>query len=125
MSEDDFKRIFSANLRHYMDVTGKTQLDIINDLGFDKSAVSTWVKGTRLPRMDKVNALARYFGVKRSDLIEEKAAESGIPDDVAVMAERLHKDPDLRMLFSLAEDARPEDLQYCADLLRRFKEGSR
>lgn len=50
----------------------KVQTDLVNDLGFNKSAVSTWCDGTRLPRMDKVDALAKYFGIKRSDLIEDK-----------------------------------------------------
>lgn len=76
MSEDQYKKIFSTNLKRYMELNGKSQIDIINDLGFNKSAVSTWCNGTRLPRMDKVDALAKYFGVNRSDLIEEhKEAE--------------------------------------------------
>ena len=75
MSEDQFKRIFSKNLRYYMSVNNKEQIDLINDLGFNKSAVSTWCNGTRLPRMDKVDALAKYFGISRSDLIEEKNKE--------------------------------------------------
>lgn len=71
MSEERYQRIFSENLRYYMQLYGKTQINIVNDLGFNKSAVSTWVNGTRLPRMDKVDILARYFGVKRSDLVDE------------------------------------------------------
>ncbi len=71
MSEERYQRIFSENLRYYMQLYGKTQINIINDLGFNKSAVSTWVNGTRLPRMDKVDILARYFGVRRSDLVDE------------------------------------------------------
>ncbi|WP_302410613.1 helix-turn-helix transcriptional regulator [uncultured Clostridium sp.] len=72
MSEEIYKKIFSKNLNYYMEKNQKTQSDIINDLGFNKSAVSTWCNGTRLPRMDKVEALAKYFGINRSDLIEEK-----------------------------------------------------
>ena len=71
MSDDYFKKIFSKNLRFYMQVNGKTQTDLINDLHLNKSAISTWFNGTRLPRMDKVDALAKYFGINRSDLIEE------------------------------------------------------
>ena len=56
-----------------MTLNAKTQTDLINDLGFNKSAVSTWCNGTRLPRMDKVEKLARYFNISRSDLIEEKS----------------------------------------------------
>lgn len=72
MPEDTYKKIFSKNLLYYMELNKKTQTDLINDLGFDKSAVSTWCNGTRLPRMDKVEALAQYFQISRSDLIEEK-----------------------------------------------------
>lgn len=73
MIDDQFKRIFSNNLKKYMELHGKSQIDLINDLGFNKSAVSTWCNGTRLPRMDKVDALARYFNINRSDLIEDKS----------------------------------------------------
>ncbi len=76
MSEDTYKKIFSKNLNYYMELNKKTQTDLINDLGFDKSAVSTWCNGTRLPRMDKLEILAQYFGISRSDLIEEKKKES-------------------------------------------------
>lgn len=72
MSDETYKKIFSQNLNYYMSLNRKTQSDIINDLGYNKSAVSTWCNGTRLPRMDKVDALAKYFGINRSDLIEEK-----------------------------------------------------
>lgn len=72
MSEDIYKKIFSKNLNYYMELNKKTQTDLINDLGFDKSAVSTWCNGTRLPRMDKIEILAQYFKINRSDLIEEK-----------------------------------------------------
>jgi len=72
MSDDVYKKIFSRNLRYYMDQAGKSQIDIINDLGINKSSISTWVNGTRLPRMDSVELLARYLGIKRSDLIEDK-----------------------------------------------------
>lgn len=72
MIDDQYKKIFSKNLRHYMSLYNKEQIDLINDLGFNKSAVSTWCNGTRLPRMDKVEKLAQYFNINRSDLIEEK-----------------------------------------------------
>ena len=72
MSEESYQKIFSKNLNYYMRLNGKNQTDLINDLGFNKSAVSTWCNGTRLPRMDKVEILAHYFNIYRSDLIEEK-----------------------------------------------------
>ena len=85
MAEDEYKRIFSKNLRKYMSLNNKTQVDLINDLGFDKSAVSTWCNGTRLPRMDKVDALAKYFGIRRSDLIEDKSESKIKPTTIPVL----------------------------------------
>ena len=76
MSDEAYKKIFSKNLNYFMELNDRTQTDLINDLGFNKSAVSTWCNGTRLPRMDKVEALAKYFKINRSDLIEEKNAEN-------------------------------------------------
>lgn len=82
MSEEYYQKIFSKNLRFYMEKNNKSQIDIINDLGFNKSSVSTWYNGTRLPRMDKVDALAKYFGINRSDLIEDKAHDYVVsPED--------------------------------------------
>ena len=85
MAEDEYKRIFSKNLRKYMSLNNKTQVDLINDLGFNKSAVSTWCNGTRLPRMDKVDALAKYFGIRRSDLIEDKSESKIKPATIPVL----------------------------------------
>ena len=72
MPEESYKKIFAKNLNYYMKLNDKTQSDLINDLNFNKSAVSTWCNGTRLPRMDKVESLAQYFNINRSDLIEDK-----------------------------------------------------
>lgn len=65
------KRIFAKNLNYYLDKYGKTQIDLINDLGFNKSTVSTWCNGIKMPRMGTIQTLADYFGIMKSDLIEE------------------------------------------------------
>jgi len=67
--DDKYKKIFSKNLNYYMNLKGKTQTDIINDLDINKSAISSWCNGTRLPRMNKVELLANYLNISVSDLI--------------------------------------------------------
>lgn len=89
MPEETYKRIFSKNLNYYMELNGKSQSDLVNDLGFNKSAVSTWCNGSRLPRMDKVETLAQYFRINRSDLIEEKSSDTLTPKDERDIAKRL------------------------------------
>ena len=66
------KSVFSANLNRTMEEAGKTRMDICNALGFSYYTVTDWVKGKKMPRMDKVEKLAKYFGCLISDLIEEE-----------------------------------------------------
>ena len=58
-----------------MKAHGKSRTDICNDLGFSYFTVSDWVNGKKYPRMDKIEKLAKYFGILISDLIEEKSEE--------------------------------------------------
>lgn len=69
--DDEYRMIFSKNLNHYLTVKGKKQSDIIADLNINKSAISSWCNGTRLPRMNKIQLLADYLNINISDLIEE------------------------------------------------------
>lgn len=69
MDKNKYKKLFAQNLNYYMKLKSKTQTDIINDLNINKSAISSWCNGTRLPRMDKVELLANYLNINVSNLI--------------------------------------------------------
>lgn len=68
---DRQRKIFSKNLKYYMERNGKSTADLAGDLSFPFSTVSDWVHGKKYPRMDKVQALADYFGIMKSHLTEE------------------------------------------------------
>lgn len=68
----DNKGIFAANLLYLMRINGKSRKDVCSDLGFSYYTFSDWVHGKKYPRMDKVERLANYFGVLKSDLIEDR-----------------------------------------------------
>lgn len=127
MSEESYQKIFSKNLNYYMALNNKSQTDLVNDLGFNKSAVSTWCNGTRLPRMDKVEALARYFDINRSDLIEEKNLEAGyyFNEETAKAAQEIFENKELRMLFDAARDADAEDLKALHSMALALKRKER
>ena len=69
------KSTFAKNLQYQMYVHGKTRQDVCKALGFSYYTFSDWVNGKKYPRMDKVEMLANYFGILKSDLIEEKTDE--------------------------------------------------
>lgn len=74
MTEKDYAAIISANLKRISIDAGKTQSDICRDLKIGKSTVSSWFTGDRIPRMDKIDMLCRYFGVSRAEIMEPFSA---------------------------------------------------
>lgn len=71
----DNKDIFARNLNYQMNLHSKTRQDISDALGISYFTVTSWTNGTKYPRMDKVEKLAAYFGILKSDLIEERTEE--------------------------------------------------
>lgn len=82
MSNIGNKKIFSRNLQFYMDKAKKDRQQICDDLNLKYSTFSDWVNGNKYPRIDKIELLANYFGIEKSDLIEEK--KSGVSAAKAV-----------------------------------------
>ena len=125
MPEEVYKKIFSRNLNHYMELNNKTQTDLINDLGFNKSAVSTWCNGTRLPRMDKVDALAKYFHINRSDLIEDKEPFENdhyyLNDDTRQLAQFMFENPEYKVLFDASRKVKKEDIEFVKQMIDRVR----
>ena len=78
------KDIFAANLLRLMKENHQKQIDIARLLDVSKSTVSAYCAGKQMPRMDKIEQLARHFGVPRSALIEDGAAPA--PAETAVVS---------------------------------------
>ncbi|MBR5874497.1 MAG: helix-turn-helix transcriptional regulator [Oscillospiraceae bacterium] len=75
MTNEWSKEVFSKNLQMYMERSGKTQKELAEIMGVTAPTFHEWVKGKKFPRIDKVQKLADYFGILKSDLIEEKTEE--------------------------------------------------
>lgn len=102
----DNKNIFATNLKRLMNLNKKSRKDISEALGISYYTVTDWVKGKKYPRMDKVEMLAQYFGVLKSDLIEEKNS----PD---VEEKPSREDLEMLKIFSaLPEEKRKELMNY-------------
>lgn len=72
MEEKDVKVIFARNLNNLMRDNNVSRAEVAKVTGASISAVGTWCTGVKIPRMDKVEKLAKYFHCLKSDLIEEK-----------------------------------------------------
>lgn len=71
MIDDRQKDIFSKNLKRLLEIHGLSQAEVAKSIKVSPQTFNTWVQGIALPRMGKVQALADYFGIAKSDLIEE------------------------------------------------------
>lgn len=58
-----------------MDLYQKSRSDICKDLGFAYTTFTSWETGVNYPRIDKIEMMADYFHIEKSDLIEDKSAE--------------------------------------------------
>lgn len=70
------KEVFAENLKRKAKENGKSRKDISEDLNLSYFTVTDWFNGKKMPRMDKVEKLATYFGCLKSDLIEDKQKQS-------------------------------------------------
>ncbi|MFC6178217.1 helix-turn-helix domain-containing protein [Weissella sagaensis] len=64
--------IMAENIKLYLNKNGKTPANLIADLGIKRSTVYNWLNGVSYPRIDKIELLAGYFGITKSDLVEDK-----------------------------------------------------
>lgn len=112
----DNKEIFSKNLRRLMEQKGVSRQDLSKILGVSYFTISDWVNGKKYPRMDKVEMLADYFGVLKSDLIEEKGIDKDSPDEqVLTEGEKLL----LELFRQIPEDAQKMYLEVLRASLKK------
>lgn len=111
------------------DRTGVKDAKVATDLSIPKSTFSEWKKGKYVPKAEKLQKIADYFGVSISylmDGVEESQHQADyngyyLNDETARVAQEIFEDRDLRILFDAARDSSPDDLRMAADLLRRLK----
>lgn len=76
MSNLGNKGIMAKNIQYYMNKYEKSRQDMCDALGVKYTTFTDWVKGNSYPRIDKIELMANYFGIEKSDLVEEKREKS-------------------------------------------------
>ena len=111
-------KTFTKALNYYLNLKGKTQQDLINDLGYSSSTVSQWCNGKTIPRMDRIKSIATYLGIDKTELLKdpEVFSKEKFNADPELISELLDRKPMLYELFKLAITLSDKDLK----LLTRF-----
>ena len=108
MSDLGNKEIFAKNLRYYMNYYEKDRISICDELHIPYTTFADWHNGITYPRIDKIEMLANYFNIKKSDLIENKYKDE-VPDELEVLFHKyknLLSDDDRETIKFIIERAR-------------------
>ena len=66
------KPVMAANIKKYMRIKGINAKELSRALNVPYTTVLSWTKAEYYPRIDKIEKMSEYFGILKSDLIEDK-----------------------------------------------------
>ena len=128
MDNKEYAMIIAKNLRRIMYDHGKTQADVARDLHISKATLSSWMNGTRIPRMNNIDMLCHYFNVKRADIMEEqlKVQTSGHPEwydypKTTKYMEAILDKPGLGVLLEGAMELSDENVDLLLNMIEAMK----
>lgn len=100
-----------------------SQQELAKIAGVSDKAISTWESGTRIPRMGAIQKMADYFGLQKSDIIEDNSrilSGDGSTWEHAPGTEG--NESDAQLLQNAKRDLSPEDYRLVIALIKRLRE---
>lgn len=95
--------VFARNLLRYIRGADKTQAEVAKAIGVHPASMSDWLTGRTYPRMDKIQLLAEYFGIQKSDLVEDEyVKKETISEQDQDILDLFHKVPEEKREFVLS-----------------------
>lgn len=85
-----------------------------------QSGLSSILNGDSSPKENTLQAIAQALNMPLSELMNESKESDleGEEDEADRIRERLRRDPSFRILFSAAENVKPEHLEAAARMLK-------
>jgi len=125
------ENIMGKRIKECREQAGLTQEELGNKLGLQRAAINKYEKG-HVENMKRatVKRMADIFDVSPSWLMgfdeeyqeyQEEDEEDDIPRTKDALLEYFHKNPQLKVLFSLSDDLTEEQLNYLIGLARTMK----
>lgn len=71
MTDRNMREIFMINLRTNLNRSRKTQIEAAKAIDVSQQTFNTWYNGIAIPRPDKMERLAKFFGIEASDDISK------------------------------------------------------
>lgn len=135
MQTENNKKIMARNIRRYMEQKGVSNQQLCEALDFKYTTFLDWINAVTYPRIGKIEAMADYFGVQKSNLIEEpmtkeKEKDNEILADIIVrmrmddefklLVESLHLNEEFKSLVETLYSLDSDKIQSVKQLLQAF-----
>lgn len=86
------KKTMANNLKYYMNKKNVSRNQLSSSLGIAYTTLADWLNAKTYPRIDKIEMLANYFGIEKSDLVENKPSNLSTPHPVSFITIPLYGD---------------------------------
>lgn len=97
--------------------------------GIAQSTLSDWKSGKSVPKADKIQKIADFFGVSAEYIMTGNEGEEGkkyyLNDETAQVAQEIFENKELRALFDVQRDMEPEDLRALHQMALALKRKER
>lgn len=124
MSNIGNKETMAKNLKYYIEKSGKDRRELADIWGFPYSTVTEWINGRKYPRIDRIEIMADYFGILKSDLIEEKTEEhremQNNNDTLSDIVIRAQSDKDFFVLLETLNNYDAEKIKILTAFLNEY-----
>lgn len=123
MTEQEQKTILANNLRKLLNDSGKTQREVSDAIGVTPQVLNSWTQAKSLPGIWKIQALADYFGVPKSHLLDNQPNSSYALEDARAV-HIVRTDALLREAIKVYATLPDEKKRYVIDLIHMLAEGA-
>jgi len=116
------KEVLSKNLKYYIEKSGKDRIELAEIWEVPYSTLTGWINAQKYPRIDKIEKMADYFGILKSDLIEEKLTDEQKAGNEALagIIVRLRMDAGFRQIVETLDALDAEKLKGVQQMLDAF-----
>lgn len=119
MNQEVIALSIAENIRRLRESRGMSQTEFGKIAGVSDKAVSTWENGLKIPRMGAVQKLADYFGIQKSDILDDETDSSNLAKRTTTLT-----DIELRAAFFNGADPNltDEDLAAMWEDVKAFRD---
>ena len=121
LQENEINAVIAKNIQTCMSERGLSQKELASALGVSQASISNWCQGIKMPRMDKIDRICEFFGIKRSYLLCDHKFNSNSTPYKNALQVLTDERPELEELFDALENATPEAASQAVKILKALQ----